>query len=351
MFGIGGYSPYSPIYNPYSSPFGYGMGMGCTMPMLQPHETEAESPTTFGGRSKSDTSAKIFGIGALAIAIGAIITHGKMKINSKEVEAGTKKGFWARRADRRAAKRLLKAENNAKQEALRLEEQKAIAEAKANAPAKRGFFKRLFGIGKNKEVATETKTSLETLSKRDEKELRKAITKAEVNATKEAERKAKDEAKTNEPKKENFIRRVLNRIFGKRTTTIDESKVSKLEPEVPKNIKVEEKQKVGIDKDANNYMESWYAPQEIPKNSINNVKAETDYMESWYKPQEIPRNAINNQLKTVQGKMAEKTKVSEPISKAPEKIGLRKRIQKFFINNFSNLFNANKKISEQSKKN
>lgn len=374
MFGIGGYSPYSPIYNPYSSPFGMGMGMGmgmgCATPMLQPHETEAESPTTFGGRSKSDTTAKIFGIGALAIAIGAIITHGRMKVNSKEIEAGTKKGFWARRADRRAANKILKAENKAKQEALRLEEQKAKAEAnalkkqkeaeeklaleKARAEYKanrRPLLYRLFGIGKTANVDPsniETKTKATFDVNKGTQSAAEKI-KESVKADVKSDAKAKPKV-DNTVKKESFIRRLYNRILGKRTTTIEKPKVSKLEPEVPKDVKVEEKQKVGINKDANDYMEPWYGPQEIPKNAINNVKAETDYMEPWYKPQEIPRNAINNQLKTVQNKVAEKAKVSEPINKEPEKVGFRKRLHNFFINNFSNLFNANKKISEQSKK-
>lgn len=107
MFGFG---PYSPIYNPYSSPFyGYGMGMGYATPMLQPHQVEAESPTAFGGRGKTDTSAKIFGIGALAIAAAAIITHGKLA-KGKEVKKifdendNLVTGFWKRRRIKRAAK-------------------------------------------------------------------------------------------------------------------------------------------------------------------------------------------------------------------------------------------------------
>lgn len=409
MFGIGSYSPYSPIYNPYSSPFGMGMGMGmgmgCATPMLQPNETAAESPTTFGGRSKSDTSAKIFGIGALAIALGAIITHGRVL---KSTETVAKEGFWARRATRKAANRLIKAENNAKQEALRLEAQKAKAEADALRKQKeaeeklakekaraeyranrRPLIYRLLGKGKNKEIATETKTGLETLSKKEEKELRKEITKAEENATKEAKEVVQKEAKatnTNEvkptieelkktpsgyndpktgkpisqydiekygigiacperefkknikeisvpaektpeiaskPEKISFVKRIINRLLGKNKTTIDETKLSTPETTAPKDIKVEEKQKVVIN-----------SQKEVvkPETTSNQTKVKT-FMQTVEENYNKGTSVLNKQPES------EETKTS-----------FIQRVYKSFINNFSNLFSANKKVSEQSKK-
>lgn len=210
MFGYGNYSPlYSPLYSPFSNPYyGTGMGMNYGTPVLQKNMGEEKDLTTFSGDTKKDTSAKIYGIGALAIAAAAIITHGKLsKVKGKDIEklfdadGNEITGFWKRFKAKRAIKKAAKAEINApieaakvaRKEAEKLAKETRIANEKAAKEAKKAeeklrkanripLFKRLFGKGKNKEVTVETK--VETLSKKEENKLRESIAKAEENTTK-----------------------------------------------------------------------------------------------------------------------------------------------------------------------